>query len=157
MHAEFTLRYDEHRRGLVRFVASRFHPSVGDEVVSECWHQAWLSYGAFRGGAFRTWLFSIALHVGLNILRRERRYRENMCRYASRLAPIGSHEGAVTARVDVERLLRRAKPADARVVRMLSSGCTSGELASWMGSTRNAVNQRRHRALASMRASAGRR
>lgn len=152
MHAEFTSRFDECHRGLARFAASRFHSSVRDEVVSECWHQAWLSYGSFRGGSFRSWLFSIALHVGLNILRREKRYRDNMRRYASRLAPAGSHEDRVAARVDVARLLRGVGETDALVVRMLSQGYTSGELARMCGTTRGAISQRRHRALVSMRA-----
>lgn len=155
---EFTARYGECNKSLGRFVASRFYSSVKDEIVSEAWYQAWLNYRSFRGGAgsFRSWLFSIAVHVGLNILRRDRRYRQKLIHSATlpgysigdaAVVSIKSHEDRVIAEIDVMSVFRGANADDILVARMPYEGFTSGELGRMLGISANAINQRRFRVI----------
>jgi RNA polymerase sigma-70 factor (ECF subfamily) len=67
----FRTLYDRHARRLLAFLAGRLPSSAVEDVHQEVWQRVWQHSGSgFRGGNFRSWLYTIARNCITDHLRR---------------------------------------------------------------------------------------
>ena len=142
---ELVRRY-QHR---VFRLAGRFfrRPEDVEEVAQETFLIAWRKLHTYAGKApFEHWLTRVCLRCCYARLRRrpDPEQLENLDR------PVGPGDPA--ARVELERLLARLKPADRVVLLLLDGeGWSTAEIADRLGWTRANVKVRAHRARARLR------
>ncbi len=142
---ELVRRY-QHR---VFRLAGRFfrRPEDVEEVAQETFLTAWRKLHTYAAKApFEHWLTRVCLRCCYARLRQRPAPEplENVDR------PVGP--GDPTARVELERLLARLKPADRVVLLLLDGeGWSTAEIADRMGWTRTNVKVRAHRARARLR------
>jgi RNA polymerase sigma-70 factor (ECF subfamily) len=115
--------------------------------------------GYLPARSFRTWLFSIATHYCIDLLRRRRPpdlplEAEQVCRHPSMAEAGPGPEGTalqLEEQAEFQTLLARLAPKDRQVIMMHYWGALSySEIAQATGASTEAVKSRLHRARASL-------
>lgn len=122
-----------------------------EDVAQETFLRAWTKLATWRGDApFEHWLTRLCLRCAYDRLRRQRLPAE------TREIELETEPQAISsdpdARLEVERLLARLKPADRLVLLLLEGeGWSVAEIAARLGWTQVNVKVRAHRARKSLR------
>lgn len=137
-----------HERRVFR-LAGRFFRAREDveEVAQETFLTAWRKLDTYRAEApFEHWLTRICLNCSYARLRRRQPTPVPLD------TDLSAREADPTARIEVERLLRRLKPEDRFILLMLEGeGWSVAEIARKLGWTRVNVKVRAHRARRQLR------
>jgi RNA polymerase sigma factor (sigma-70 family) len=65
--------YDRHARRLLAFLGGRLKQAAVEDTAQDVWQKVWQSLTtAFRGGSFRSWLYTIARNCITDHLRRKK-------------------------------------------------------------------------------------
>lgn len=145
------------------------NPQEAEEAAQEAFLRAWSQLGRYDPNrSFKTWLFSIASHYCIDLLRKRRMTWLSVDEDDAEVPqialrdPAADPEGQASAgelRAQLQALLRRLQPADRRVlVLRYWYDFSYDEIATTTGATVSAVKSRLHRArdvLAGMLATAG--
>ncbi len=139
--------YDRYVDRVYRYCARRL-PTVetAEDATSQCFVEALRSIGRFRAdrATFRTWLFAIAHHVVVDLLRAHRPTE-----------PLDTDHPAVTEddhRSEVDELLARLPEDQRQVVELRLVGLTHREIAAVLGMSDGAIRVAHHRAIERLRA-----
>ena len=132
--------------------------TASDDVTSEVFLAAFASIGTFTGDAvaFRSWLFTIAHHKAVDVMRR----RVDVAEYVPELDPRASASAEDDAMdeivdADVRAMLAALTPEQREVLLLRTVGDLSVEqVAEATGRTVGAVKQLHHRAVAAARRAA---
>ena len=130
-------------------LAGRFfrHREDVEEVAQETFLRAWSRIASYRGEApFEHWLTRLTLRCAYDRLRQSK-HREDPLE-----EDLAGRSPDPTARIEVERLLARLKPADRLVLLLLEGeGWSVAEIADRLGWTEVNVKVRAHRARKRLR------
>jgi RNA polymerase sigma-70 factor (ECF subfamily) len=145
------------------------NPHEAEEAAQEAFLRAWTQFGRYDPNrSFKTWLFSIASHYCIDLLRKRRMTWLSVDEDDAEVPQIALQdpepgpEGQASAgefRAQLQTLLRRLQPEDRRVlVLRYWYDFSYDDIAATTGATVSAVKSRLHRAreaLAVMLANAG--
>lgn len=150
--------YERHARPLYNFAHRLLaDPAAAEEILQETFLRVYRDRAAFRPVAtFKTWVFTIARNLCLDILRSASRSAEVSGMPLSEVvdpAPTPLERLARAEREDALRLALADLPPEDREVLILSRyhGLRYREIAAIVGASEDAVKMRAHRALTRLR------
>ena len=139
---------------LRRYYARRLPPGFVDDTVQDTLlaiHQKRHTYDPAR--PFEFWLAAVARHKWIDRLRAQKSVPAEALHDD---IPVGDHGDAVTSAWSLETLLRRIKPAQAEVIRLVKlQGLSIEEAALRTGQSASLVKVNIHRGLGRLQALAG--
>lgn len=144
-------------------VYNYFRFRVGDDLLAEeltaqTFERAWRERGRYRSdlGAFSTWLFTIARHLGMNHRRDHRAARELPLEWVTGLHDRQPVEDLVEQRENLGRLrllLARLPATEQELIRLkYGAGLTNRAIARLIGLSESNVGTRLHRTVQRLRA-----
>ena len=150
--------YERHARSIYNFAHRLLlDPATAEEILQETFLRVYQERAAFRPVAtFKTWAFTIARNLCVDILRSAPRLHEVGANPLPEVADPGPSPLDRLDRSNREAVLRRALsdlPPDDREVLLLSRyhGLKYREIAAIVGGSEDAVKMRVHRALTRLR------
>jgi RNA polymerase sigma-70 factor (ECF subfamily) len=153
----FAELYERHRRAVFTFLLhlTGARPSAED-LLQEAFLRVWRSRGEYRAsGQFRSWVFTIARHLGMDRFRRQGLTWEDDPAALETAVAGETPDRRVEARDElarVQRALAELPPAQREVIVLARlAGLNAGEVAQVTGSTPGAVRVQLHRALQKLR------
>ena len=150
--AHLIRKYQARTFALVRGILGDWH--LSEDVCQEVFTTVYRKVGAFRRDArFSTWLYRVTVNAALKARGRRRRHQDQPLEEIAQLFPATEdHPPAFEGEETVRRLLLPL-PEPLRVAVLLreTAGLSYQEMASVLGCTRGAVEQRLHRAMVQLR------
>jgi RNA polymerase sigma-70 factor (ECF subfamily) len=114
--------YDRHARRLLAFLAGRVNAAAVEDVAQDVWQKVWQSLPtAFRGGNFRSWLYTIARNCLTDHLRRKKAeaipVEADLADHRHR--PADEELAEAELRVALARCLEKLERLDARLAELV--------------------------------------
>lgn len=151
----FLALHDRNEASVRRYVISLLGPDLADDVVQDVW---WTVFRKIRGltnpAGFRTWVFRIARHLAIDVLRSEKRRSGLADRASSEVDDelLRRVEGGEAARALVREAMATLSPAHREAIRLrFLEDLTYGEIASITGQPIGTVRSRIHHARVRLR------
>lgn len=152
--AAFGPLYERYLPDIYRYSLFRVgRREAAEDVTSQTFIKALASLGAYRGGSFRSWLFTIAHRTAIDHLRARR--PDVAIDVAGEIADIDPTPESVAVASDEQRhlfaLLAGLPPDQRRVVEIRLAGLNDREIADVLGESHTAIRTRQSRAMARLR------
>lgn len=114
--AAFGTIYAEMSSGLEAFLCTRTDPYTAQDVAQTAFVKALENLDTFKGGNFKNWLYTIAIHTHISLLRRDKRMTFTDAEVVDRQAEYSDTEAIASSRVDARELLAQSGLDEDQVV-----------------------------------------
>ncbi|MFP5225358.1 MAG: RNA polymerase sigma factor [Actinomycetota bacterium] len=141
--------FRKHHRDITRYISSRFHADIADDVASAVYLK--ILEGRFQGPGLPTWpwLRVVATNAAIDLLRASKSDRQEALTVD--LADHGDTEGQLTSRIDLDRALKDLRRVERDAVLALPSGYRPSDVADHHGRTVSAIHSITKRTKARLR------
>ncbi|WP_018924787.1 RNA polymerase sigma factor SigX [Salsuginibacillus kocurii] len=167
MNDEFDRLYEEHHQALFQFLFYMVKDrGTAEELVQDVYIKVLQSYESFEGkSSEKTWLFSIARHVGIDYIRKENRQKRKWLGVFSSVhkeeikdhSPLPEEIASTNEEIqEVYKCLNQCTPDQQQVIILrYVEGLSVKEAAAVLGFSESKVKTTQHRALKKLQEALG--